>query len=745
MNYVLLRPVSSSPRSDQIICLESVSELEQCLAEIPAGDVLAFDFETTGLQVYRDDFRAVSLGISCSLGSAYLDLNPYSTEQIKDLLLKLNKFDLIAHNAYFDGQVFYKYTGQHANLKACTYGYARQLATEGWFGQQYSLKRLQIELLGWPESNEKELDQWLIEHGYIKGTKKDKPNKAEMWRAPNAVLGPYNALDADATYQLYTQVILPALGRLTPISEMYHEELFLPNVKILIEATLTGIRLDLKFLTDYHLELITKIEQLKNQFYALPTVSQLINEWHTNQLAVLEEKQPEMYLKQKVVKEPTKFKKDGTISKNWLRYKEKLEQPMVVSKNWIKWEKKFKEAESDPYKSFNINSGQQLTWLFYERLYKYEVIKEHFNEHDIGQIKLYSNGKEYELDMTDSGGLPTDEDALLCMGEEGKVLNEYKLWFKLLGYVKGLQDLEYKGRYHPIFKCPGTMTGRLGGDGGFNIQTLPKTDLNFLKVFIPDDGYVFVNCDVTSLENVVLAEMSQDPYLLGLYGPDANPNHDAYLYLGLSIPSLRDKIIKAGYDPINPTKEGVSNAKKECKKIRDALKVVILSGNYGASALKMYKTLKLKGFDFTYEEIKAIHKGRKDAMPGVARLQRELEHAWAENNGWVFNPLGRPVGVDHRKKKDLINQVTQSGGHDAMMALIIQTRNLFEQNGIQYKWAIPDFHDDTIPQVHVDQAEQAKRIMDTLAYKDVNEWLSGTIPLKGVAAKAFDLKGIKSE
>lgn len=73
-----------------------------------------------------------------------------------------------------------------------------------------------------------------------------------------------------------------------------------------------------------------------------------------------------------------------------------------------------------------------------------------------------------------------------------------------------------------------------------------------------------------------LAELSRDEALLALYGPDANPNHDRYLYTLANIPHPAMDEVRKYYDVRNPTKEGVAEAKSKCKQLRELGKVLCI-------------------------------------------------------------------------------------------------------------------------------------------------------------------------
>lgn len=88
---------------------------------------------------------------------------------------------------------------------------------------------------------------------------------------------------------------------------------------------------------------------------------------------------------------------------------------------------------------------------------------------------------------------------------------------------------------------------------------------------------MFVDCDFTSLEVVVLTELSRDDVLWSVFGPGARPN-DIYLATGARMGgALGNRIRSTGYNPESPTLETVALAKKECKTERGVAKTMYLS------------------------------------------------------------------------------------------------------------------------------------------------------------------------
>ena len=195
---------------------------------------------------------------------------------------------------------------------------------------------------------------------------------------------------------------------------------------------------------------------------------------------------------------------------------------------------------------FNLNSNSQLCWLFYEWL-EYPVQK-----------------------RTDAGEPSIDKQCLPMLGEPGKLLAAYGKLEKERQYIQAALDLVHENVIHPGFRVPGTLTGRLAGSGGLNLQQVPKVQ-SYLECYRARPGYKWVQCDVAALEKVVLAERSRDEALWSLYGPNAKPN-DVYLYDGAHLPGFKEILLKAGYDPHNPTAEMIARVKKECKATRKKIK-----------------------------------------------------------------------------------------------------------------------------------------------------------------------------
>lgn len=276
-----------------------------------------------------------------------------------------------------------------------------------------------------------------------------------------------------------------------------------------------------------------------------------------------------------------------------------------------------------------------------------------------------------------------------------------------------------------------------------NIQQLPKAR-DYLDCLKPRPGHVFIQMDVDALEPVVLAELSEDEAMMNLYGPDAKPN-DIYLYVGASIPALRDEVCAYGYDPLNPTAESIAITKKKAKRIRSICKVIHLSAGYGAGAKKIHETLVQSGVEITLQEVKELHKAYWALFGGVTAYQNKLKNEYAMNGGWFINGRGMPISVAGHLEKDILNRCIQSTGHFNLLTYLKHLEVL--RNGNQRIKLVPivcDFHDECIYEVPEKQAKLTLNLFRR-AWSLTNEELGGIIPLSGEPEICYSFSDFKVE
>lgn len=718
-----------------------LEDLKDLLYRPLSKGVIAVDIETEGTNAALDTTRIVGIGLSNIQYTVYFDRASCTEDAWGAILdyLATPGLELIGHNIFFDGAFLLRDSKVKYNWVACTYGLYRQLATEGFNGQSWSLKTAQVELLGWTETNEAELDQWLVDNDlfttlsvepkaghypkvYNNEQRYARPNKSQMFRAPREILGYYCGLDAFSTYALYVEVLLPCLRRFPSVFSANFAEYnraWLKNVELAIEQQIRGIRVDQERLLRYRTELEGRITEARESFLGYTDVAPLVKEFNQIKLRAVKDTEPEKYKKLKLPKQPAvKYKKDGSISKAWTSWQHKtaeiLEAGPEVSKNWENWKVRYDAAALE--QKFNLNSGLHRQWLFYDKL-KYPVLL-----------------------RTDKGGPAVDKRALLGFGPSGKLLKGYNDLEKELGYVEGCLANINNGLIHPQFRIPGTLTGRLAGSGGINLQQLPKS-AGYLSCYHARPDYVWVDFDFTALEQVVMAELTKDKTLYKLYGPGM-PKQDVYLFNGAFLPIIGKAIRDAGYDPDNPTIERINQAKKLAKKERSISKVITLGSSYGMGPKKLKMTLNLEGVNISEDEAFAMYRSYWQLYKGVKDYQAYLESQYRLRGGWVYNGIGRPISVAPDYTKDLVNRVVQSTGHDILILFNAILFRLFKEKELEVYPIIHDFHDQVIVETRENRAEEVRlTFIEALAI--LNLELNPVIPLTGEPNIVRDLAEAK--
>lgn len=771
--FVHFAPMEETPIRDvyeKVYTNITIKELDELLDDMFESPYVAFDYEANGTDIPAPEFRAVGLGFAWDRGRIYV---PNVDDKVwHHLHMRMLEYKgWVGHNLMYDYAVYYKQTGIKLTLLADTFGMYKQICNEGFFGQRWGLKSAQQDLLLWENTNEVDLDEWLINNGYVKNgptikedeniedfkkryfewikdpSNKARPDKSQMYLAPIEILGKYCVLDAEATYLLYDQFFLDILQHF-PELKKFHENEFMYLLQTLCHQYLRGLRVDVEGLKEHRIDVLNQLEDTEKEIRLHPKCGKEISKWEKAKLNVHLAKEPTKYKKQKKLgQEPPKLRKDGQESKAWINWKIKKEEienaEPEFAKSWLQWDAKRKRIEDGliPAFRFNLGSSMQLNWLLFEKLYPYQIERESIpytttSRGQIGVISILNDqGKKVHLDMTKTGTLPTGDVSLSQMGEVGELINRYKTLKKELNsfidpYISQSRYYEEEGIYaiHPGFIFPGTVTCRVSGSRP-NLLQLPKSR-NFLNKLIPRAGNVFVDVDFAAAEQVVLAHLSQDNSLMKLYGPDAKKN-DVYLFVGSQLPVIGSIIRDAGYDPDDPTPEGIASAKKLAKNERSIAKVVVLASSYGAGAKKIFKTLRLSGIDIRIEQVEQIHKTYWDIFAGVTGYQEWLKECIIENGGFVTSELGFPVSVDSEKSKDTLNRMVQSTAHNLCVIWISVYAKMLAEEGLEWWPCVADWHDQSIVECRKEDADRIRQIMEVESFDKLNELLNWSVKFKG--------------
>lgn len=680
-----------------ILTTPTMADVEKYLPD-SNSKLLAFDYETTGL-TKEDKVIGVSFVDAANLGGVYFSFRSSSIKRA--VLDRIARRPSIAHNAQFEQFMTYNEIRKYANVQYDTQCLLNQIEGD-WAASNRGLKNLQVALLGWEEKGDVELDEWLTDNGYV--SVRGKVLKGEMHRAPPEILGKYCNLDAQATWDLYNQVFAPVLERF-PELDVYHTRDFMNLIKLIDTARRSGLSIDRDRLLSHKDNIKTRMQELIQRFMYESSAARHIEEYNN-----------------KIVEE------------HYSRMPDKMTKAGKPSKRYTQWRGKLRDLSSTMH--FNPNSKDQLAWLFYDRLFETNVVevrKSQFYTEKFTEIKGVGR-----VACTPSGKRTVDKKILPKLGEAGALLAKYNKLSKELGYINSMLEKSETGKHHTQMRVSGTKTDRCAGTGGLNIQQLPKSK-EYLECLVPLKGWSFIQMDVNALEPNVLAELSECPSYMNLYGPGRPPN-DVYLFIAAKIPQFTKEILDAGYNPEKPTAEGIASAKKACKRIRTICKVIHLAAGYGAGAATIHQGLLEQGVRITIGEVTAIRKMYWSVFEGVVRYRENLTSEWKANKGYFLDGLGCPITVEGAFEKDILNRAIQNCGHKILVKYLYHLTTLKPK-------AIPvvaDFHDESIWQC------QKEHIEDTInkfnqAWELTNKELNGIIPLYGEPEEHTSFAGFKCE
>ena len=215
-----------------------------------------------------------------------------------------------------------------------------------------------------------------------------------------------------------------------------------------------------------------------------------------------------------------RLKEDGL----WSLFEE-IEMPLVFT--LYDMEKNGVKVEAEALKLYGDQLGDKIVELEKEI---YEDANETFNINSPKQlgVVLFENMKIPGGRKTKTG-YSTAADVLEKLAPEypivAKIL-EYRQLTKLKStYTDGLAGyIQEDGRIHGKFNQTVTATGRISSTEP-NLQNIPvRVELGRMirKVFVPEEGYVFVDADYSQIELRVLAHCSGDEQLIKAYREEAD-------------------------------------------------------------------------------------------------------------------------------------------------------------------------------------------------------------------------------
>lgn len=322
---------------------------------------------------------------------------------------------------------------------------------------------------------------------------------------------------------------------------------------------------------------------------------------------------------------------------------------------------------------FNINSPKQLGEILFEKL-------------ELPGAKKTKTGYSTNVDVLNK--LKNDY-TIVADVLEYRQLAKLKSTYAdgLFGYIK--KD----GRIHGTFNQTITATGRISSTEP-NLQNIPmRTDLgrSIRKVFIPKEGYVFVDADYSQIELRVLAHCSKDEKLIAAY----NENQDIHALTASQVFDVPidevDSLMRRNAKAVNfgivygisafGLSEDLNISRKE-------------AANYIESYFSTYPGVK-KFLDETVEEAKKT--GITNTLFGRIRQIPELS-----SSNFMQRSFGERIAM---------NSPIQGTAADIIKIAMIRVHNRLKKENRKSS-LILQIHDELLIETHKDEIDIVKQILE---------------------------------
>ena len=331
-----------------------------------------------------------------------------------------------------------------------------------------------------------------------------------------------------------------------------------------------------------------------------------------------------------------------------------------------------KEIYEQVGESFNINSPKQLGVILFEKL-------------------RLPFGKKTKT------GYSTSADILAKLQSEHPVVQmilEYRQLTKLKStYADGLAGyIKEDGRIHGRFHQTIAATGRISSTDP-NLQNIPirmELGRQIRKVFIPEDGYVFLDADYSQIELRVLAHMSGDERLINAY-KEAKDIHRITASEVFHIPF-----------------EEVTSAQ------RSSAKAVNFGIVYGISSFGLGQDLGI-----TRKEAERYIEKYFETYPKVKSYLDKLV-ADAKENGYATTLFGRRRPIPEISSSNFMvrsfgdrvamNSPIQGTAADVIKIAMIRVNDKLKELNLHSR-LILQIHDELLVETHLDEVDQVAKIM----------------------------------
>ena len=329
---------------------------------------------------------------------------------------------------------------------------------------------------------------------------------------------------------------------------------------------------------------------------------------------------------------------------------------------------------------FNINSPKQLGVILFEKL-------------QLPSGKKNKSGYSTSVEVLEK--LKTEHEIV-------PLILEYRAVTKLKStYADGLLAcIDEDGRIRSTFNQKVTATGRISSTDP-NLQNLPtRTALGreIRKVFVPKDGYIFVDADYSQIELRVMASLAQDENLISAF----NENKDIHAITASQVFGV-------------PLEDVDSSLRRKAKAVNFGI-------IYGISSFGLGQDL-----DISRKEAKEYIDKYFDTYKGVKGfLDKLVEDAKAQ--GYVKTMFNRIRPIPELKSSNFMqrsfgervamNSPVQGTAADIIKIAMIDVYNELKERGLKTR-LILQIHDELLLEAPLEEAEEVKTLLGEKMMKAV--------------------------
>lgn len=608
--------------------------LQPAIDHIESSEYLAFDTETTGLNVRKD--TVIGMSFSGKEGKAFYIarytwdcekqelVQAVSDKNFISVLRKIAEKELLMWNASYDTRIVYSNFGidLKAPLLADIMIMKHTIQEEG----EFSLKKVAVQFqdkIGIDVEKEANEEQIILKENVAKNGGSTTKSNFEMYKADLEVMGKYAAADADLTLRL-SHLFYKMLDE-EGLEKYFFEVEPMPLYKhVTITMEEKGVELDMNLLLSTKKQIEKDIELLKKKVIDKLMINENVLNWYND------------YINKKF---PASNK--GSFAQAVVDFYNIKDVKKTKSGKYRLTAKTIPAIECDTFiKDFLLGNSPLPDDDVKSIQSQLHIDKEGYpinisSKKQLGEIVFDYLGFK-PLTKTNKGAPQFNDSMIRHLASKGidwaNDLSNYNKLIKIKGaYIDRFIDGQEDGIYYPSFFQHRTISGRYGSDlqqlnrpkeeGELDSIVLKYNNL-IRKFFIAGKGRKFIDSDYESLEPHVFCHVSCDDRLKDIF----RKGHDFYSTIAIRTEGLKG---------VSADKKADNYLGKVNKPLRQKAKVYSLGLPYGLSAYALGKTL-----DIPTEDAQVLVDNYLNGFPDLKKWMEDTDKAVIEK-GYVVSEVGR--------------------------------------------------------------------------------------------------------